>query len=196
MLYRRDSHKALALPPGFAARAADVPWPTAIAEAEAGEAPGTLVHAPVGELLDAALILAPDRPVADELALRLATLAIRDALITIVPPETSVTVAAAGSVAIDRGEVATARLARGPALEDGVPSWLVLGFTVRLALRLEAPGLTPWLTDLAEEGVEVSGDALLELICRHLLAQIDAWHEEGEPGIARAWRNAGALQPA
>jgi hypothetical protein len=191
---RPECHKALSLPSVFAARQADMPWPVALAEAEAGAPPGTLIHAPVTGVLEAALILAPDRPVSDETVLRLATLAVMRTLLTAVPPDARVAILAAGRIALNDGEVAAIALERGPQSDDGIADWLVLGFTLRLDLRLEAPGLTPWLTDLAEEGVEVSGVALLESLCRHLLSLIDLWHIDGEPGIARAWQAVHVLQ--
>lgn len=196
MTPRSDSHKALSLPPMFTAQHATDPWQTALTGVEASPSPGLLIYAPISGLLDAALILTPDRPVEDEAVLRLATLAMMDSLVALVPPKATVAIVAAGVIALNQGEVATTRLARGPALADGVPAWFVLGFTVRLDLRLSAPGLTPWLSDLAEEGIEVSGTALLESMCRHLLAMIDLWQHEGEAGIDRAWRAAHAMQPA
>ena len=182
-----DPHKVPLLPPGFSARRDAAPWTTALAAAEAGAAPGTLVHAMTGGLLEAALILTPDRPVDDGTVLRMAALAMIDTLVAIVAPETMVAAVSDGVVAVNRGEVATARIARGPALPDGGVAWLVLGLTIRVAVRLEAPGLTPWLTDLAEEGIDVDEAGLLESLCRHLLSQIDLWQAEGAAGIARAW---------
>ena len=196
MLRLPTTHKALGLPPGFSAREDDAPWSAAIAAAEAGQAPGTLVHAPIAHTLEAAVILAPDRPVEDDIVLRLATLAVRNALLAVVPPETAVTALATGTVTLNCGEVASSRVARGPALPDGVPSWIVLGLTVRMALKLEAPGETPWMTDLAEEGIDVSGPELLGAICRHLLSLIDLWSAKDAPGITSAWRDALAMQPA
>jgi hypothetical protein len=186
------THKALMLPPGFTARETKAPWQAAIAAAEASEPPGTLFYAPVGHLLEAALLLEPDRPVDDETILRIGTLAVTNALLAIVPPEMTVAPVASG-VTVNDGEVAVVAIARGPALADGVPAWLVVGLTLRLALQLEAPGETPWLTDLAEEGIEVEGAELLEGICKHLLSLIDLWSAEDAPGIARAWRE---MQPA
>jgi biotin-(acetyl-CoA carboxylase) ligase len=89
---------------------------------------------------------------------------------------------------VNQGEVATLRLARGTTAANAIPAWIVIGITVRVALNLPAPGLTPWQTDLAEEGAAISAAALLEGICRHLLAAIDLWNEHGAPGITRAWR--------
>lgn len=196
MLRQPASHKALSLPPMFTARQAAQPWQAALSDVEAGPSPGLLLHAPISGLLEAALVLTPDRPVEDETVLRLATLAVRDSVAALVPPKAMLDIVSTGLIALNQGEVAATRLARGPASADGVPAWFVLGFTVRLDLRLSAPGLTPWLSDLAEEGVEVSGPALLESMCRHLLAAIDLWQHEGEAGVDRAWRAAHAVQPA
>lgn len=191
---QRQDHKELALPPGFTAVASATAWTTALRMAAADAAPGTLVYDVAGGVLEVGLILAPDRPVDDRTALRLGTLAVRDALVAQVNPETAVAIVAEALVTVNDGEVATIMLARGPASDDGVPDWLVLGCTIRVALQLEAPGLTPSVTDLAEEGVDVSGVDLLGSVCRHLLAAIDLWHDQGAPGIDRAWRSASTLQ--
>ena len=190
-----EDHKGLELPPGFMALPAEAAWTTALSEAAAGASPGTLVYALAGGVLEAAFILAPDRPVDDAIVLRLGTLAARDALVAAVNPETVVAIVADGLVSVNDGEVATTTLARGPALPDGAPAWLVLGCTIRVALQLESPGLTPWLTDLAEEGIEISAMDLLGSVCRHLLAAIDLWYDEGDPGIERVWRTA-IMEPA
>lgn len=190
-----DCSKALSLPPAFVAQPAAAPWQEALAQAAAGRPPGTVFYAPLNGFLDAAIILTPDQPVEDATVLRIGTLAVLDTLVALAPAKTTIAVPATGKIAINDGEVATLAVHRGPPLPDGIPSWLVLGCTVRLDLRLQAPGRTPWLTDLAEEGVEASGPAVLECICRHLLAAIDLWQTEGAPGLARAWR-AQALQPA
>jgi biotin-(acetyl-CoA carboxylase) ligase len=190
-----DCSKALSLPPVFTAEPEASPWHAALAQA-ADRPPGTLFYAPVTGLLECALILTPDQPVDDATVRRLATLAVLDTLIALAPAKTTVSILPSGKIAVNDGEVATLAVQRGPALPDGIPSWLVLGVTVRLDLRLQAPGLTPWLTDLAEEGVETSGATVLESICRHLLAAIDLWQTEGAPGIAQAWRAAHSLQPA
>ena len=190
-----DRHKVL-LPPGFAAQQAAAPWTAALAAAAAGAAPGTVAHAMTGGVLEAALILTPDRPVDDRTVLRLATLAVMDALVALVPPKTMVASTAEGVVAVNRGEIATARTVRGQPLADGSVSWIVLGLTVRVAVQLAAPGLTPWLTDLAEEGIAVGEAELLGTLCRHLLSKIDLWQAEGAAGINLAWQRCALARTA
>ena len=191
-----EAAAVLSLPTAFAAREAVAPRRAALADAQVGAPAGTLIHASIDGLLELALILTPDRAVDDETALRLATLAVMQTLLAIVPPKTPVAAPAPGVLAVDGGEVATVTLARGPALDGGIPAWFVLGVTVRLDLRMEEPGVTPHLTDLVELGIEASGAAVLESLCRHLLAMIDLWQTEGAPGIAAAWRTTCALLPA
>jgi hypothetical protein len=167
--------KKLRLPPGFAAQYSGSPWAAAVAAADAGEAPGTLFYAVERGLLDAALILAPHRPVEDATVRGIGRQAMLDALAGLIPPGNSAVALTDETVAINGGAVGRVTIARGPAEADGTPVWLVLGFGVRLAVGLAAPGLTPWLTDLAEEGIEIAASALLESLCRHLLAGIDLW---------------------
>jgi biotin-(acetyl-CoA carboxylase) ligase len=185
---RKPTGRALAaLPPGFTAYEVAQPWKAALA-APADQQPGTVFHAPLGAMLDAAIILAPDPPDAERVC-RLATLAVRDAILAVVPPQIPVALTP-GGVAVNGGAVAGIRLAAGPALTDGAPAWLAVGVSVRVALALDAPGLTPGQTDLAEEGVETTAAALLDSLCRHLLAGIDLWLDQGAAGIDRAWREA------
>jgi biotin-(acetyl-CoA carboxylase) ligase len=188
-------HKLLGLPPGFRAVAAARPWDEAV-RAAADLAPGTLLHGPLDGLLDAALLLAPDRPIDELTVLRFTTLAVREVIAAAMPPNSTVTIADEGTVAVNLGQVADIRVASGPRLVDAIPAWLILGLTIRVALRLPAPGLNPGVTDLAEEGADVSAGALLEQVCRHLLAAIDLWQDRGAAGIERAWRAARVLAPA
>jgi hypothetical protein len=194
MPVRPGDHKELVLPPGFCAVEIAQPWHAAL-HAAADTAPGTVMHAPLDGMLDAAIILTPDRPVQDQTVMQLGTLAVLDAIIAALPPKTTVAAGRAGTIAVNGGDVASIRMARGLPHPDGVPSWLVLGLTIRVALRLDAPGLTPWQTDLAEEGADITSAALLPDICRHLLGAIDLWLDAGAAGIERAW-HAAALQPA
>lgn len=197
MPLRPDTDKTVLLPPGFVARQAEAPWRMALAQALEDPLPGSLFYSIESGLLEAALILTPDRPVDNETGLRLATLAVRETIVAIVPPETTVAAPLADAVAVNHGRVATTAIACGPALADAIPAWLVLGFTLRLDMKLEAPGATPWLSDLAEEGIDVSGPTLLESLCRHLLSGIDIWLSDGTVGVSRAWdAAAGAAQPA
>jgi hypothetical protein len=196
MPVRHAGHKLLQLPPGFTALEAARPWEAALVLAKSDGPPGTLLHAPFGGLLEAALVLCPDQPVGDETVMRLATLAVHEALVALVPPESTVAVLCPGVLAVNRGELTTMAVARGPELADGAPAWMVLGLTLRVALHLDAPGQTAWLTDLAEEGVDIAAPALLESVCRHLLAWFNTWQDEGDAAIAQAWRVARTLQHA
>ena len=163
----------------------DDPWRAAIGAATAGADPGTVLHGPLDRRCDAAVILAPARAVTDQTVLQVAGLALREALLAVLPPQIPVDLGP-GTIAVNGAEAATLRLWRGPgALPD-----LVLGFDIAVALGRADPGLDPSRTDLREEGVEVSGAELLGVVYRHLLAWLNVWDEDGDAAIAAAWAEA------
>ncbi len=180
---------APSLPPAFHAVQVADPWEAGLHAAAQGEEPGAVLHAPLGACCRAALILAPDRAVADELVLRLAGLALYDALSSLLPPGIPV-VPALRSIGVNGARAASMRVARPPDSTTATPDWLLLGFEVAVALRDPEPGRTPWRTDLAEEGSEASATQVLEVACRYLLVWFNRWHEDGDTAVGAAWRHA------
>lgn len=165
------------------------PWEAGLHAAAQGGEPGAVLHAPLGACCHAALILAPDRAVTDELVLRIAGLALHDALSSLLPPGIPVA-PALRSIGVNGAQAASMRLARAPDSPAETPDWLLLGFEVAVALRDPEPGRTPWRTDLAEEGSEASATQVLEVACRYLQVWINRWHEDGDAAIEAAWRHA------
>lgn len=183
---------ALSLPPGFVSVPAGADaFAAALADADAGGDPGRIHWGERGGACAAAIVLAPDRPVSADALRDLVLLALYDAIASVAPPQVPIDVVLPGTLLVDGGQVGAVRVAMSPgAALDAMPDWTVAGFTVALRSELADPGEAPGETSLAEEGFEaVTAADVLGPFCRHLLVWIEAWREEGEPGLARALRH-------
>jgi hypothetical protein len=161
----------------------------ALARAEA-EAAGTLVVGARPGVIDLAVVLAPEEPLAVARRVGLVGLtALAEAVGSHAPPDKPLILDSSGALVFDRARLGGARLAwpLGCA-EDAVPDWLVFS-AMLIASNREAgdPGHTPGSTSLEEEGFEAGGDALVESFARHLLRGLSLWAEDGPAtAVARA----------
>jgi len=189
-----DSH-GLMLPPAFRPLRLPASGETAhdracaLARAD-GEAPGTLVVGAGLKVVDLAVVLAPEEPLAIARRVGLVGLtALAEAVGSHAPPDKPVTLDADGTLFFDRARLGGGRLAwAGPCAEDAVPDWLVFS-AMLIASKREAgdPGHTPDSTSLEEEGFEAGADALIESFARHLLRGLSFWAEDGPAAaLARA----------
>lgn len=184
---------ALALPPVFTARVAP-PGADAFREAltladrEGSDAAGTLLLVGRAGILDVAVILAPDEPLASARRVFLAAMtALADAVGSHGPPEMPLTFAWPDTLVFDGARLGGGRLGwpEGCA-EDAVPDWLVFSAMLILS-KTEAgdPGLTPNSTALDEEGFPAEiRDPLVESFARNLVHTFSVWSEDGFSGIA------------
>ncbi|OAS26565.1 biotin/lipoate--protein ligase family protein [Methylobacterium platani] len=179
--------QSLMLPPAFhplrLAAAAGTAHDRACALAGAdGEAAGTLVVGARPGLVDVAVVLAPEEPLALARRVGLVGLtALAEAVGSHAPPDKPVILDARGTLVFDRARLGGGRLAWPAACpEEAVPDWLVFSFML-IASKREAgdPGHTPDSTSLEEEGFEAGGDALVESFARHLLRGLSLWAEDG-----------------
>jgi hypothetical protein len=140
---------------------------------------GTLVQVGRFDLLEFAVVLEPDEPLAGaRRAFYAGMTALADALGSHAPPEKPVTFGWPDRLLYDGGLVGGGRLGwPADCAEDRVPEWLVFGAMLRAAQRGD-PGLTPDATSLAEEDVSDTG-AVLESFARHLMWAFDLWQERG-----------------
>ena len=183
----RTTPELVTLPPGFelAASAGPDPFAAAATDAVSGADPGRVHWTGPGARCAAAVVLAPDKPVTAETLRHLALLALYDALATVAPPQTPIDLVPPHTVLLDGARVGEVRTAQ--ATTAATPQWAVAGFSVSMWSEAPDPGATPDDTCLAEEGFgDVSAADLLGCFCRHLLVWVDAWHDEGAPGLARA----------
>jgi len=164
----------------------------AYAHAAAGADPGTLTWTPRRDRLDCAVVLAPDRPLAQTRpAVCVVLLALADALGALGPPKVAVRFGWPDRVVVNGALAGGLRFAAPPGVaEAAVPDWAVVGVTVDVlgAADDDSPGLHPERTALREEGFgDLSPLELLESFARHLLARMDAWESDGFAPLRRDW---------
>ena len=173
------------LPPGFRAfETSAEPFAQAAAYGQADGAPGSIFCRLLDGRGEAAVLLTPDEPVAAETLTALGQLALFDALAVLAPPQRPIEIGRDGWLLLDGGQVAQVQVAIGAGTP---PDWAVLGIGVAVGAGARPPGEAPGQTCLAEEGFGDAGwPELLGQFCRHLLAWIDRWREDGAAGLDQA----------
>jgi hypothetical protein len=150
---------------------------------------GTLVHVGRFDLVEFAVVLEPDEPLAAARRTLYAGLAaLADALAVHAPPERPITFDWPDAIRVDGGLVGGAQLAwPAGAEENSPPDWLVFGATIRtVAMGEEEPGLRPLSAALEDEGFDELGSGkLVESFARHLMVAVDAWQEKGFGEVAK-----------
>ena len=142
--------------------------------------------------LDCAIVLEPEvrRQRALEM-LYVAMVAFGDAFGAVAPPEVAVTYRWPQSILVNGafvGDMPIAVAAETGA--DGAPAWLVIGAesVLRDDSRGREPGHDPDRTTLFDEGCgEVTRTSLLESYCRHFLAWVHTWEQDGFAAAHESW---------
>jgi biotin/lipoate A/B protein ligase family protein len=186
--------RALDLPPAYALvslrEAGDA---FAHACAIAGEAgAGTLVLVRRFDLVEFAVVLEPDEPLASaRRAFYCGMNAIGDAIAAHCAPEREVTFDWPGTIRFNGGLIGGARLGwPDGCAEDETPAWLVFAAVLRAAwVGGREPGAAPEATSLEEEGGLEDGDgsALVESFARYLMLAFDTLAERGFDAIAESY---------
>ncbi len=185
----------LSLPPLFRGEAAPDgvdPFAQAVSIAARGCDPGLIVHSSGGAVLSAALVLAPEAPLEDAMAMVFAaTLGFSDALGALAPPEVAVHFEWPGVLRINGARCGGFRAAAASPDREAVPDWLVVGFDLPVTLPDGTePGDNPEATVLHEEGCgDVDPARLLESWSRHTLVWINTWLDGGMPRLHADWRS-------
>lgn len=185
---------ALSFPPLFRGELAGAgldPFAQAVSTAALGCDAGLIVHNAGGPTLSAALVLAPEVPLEEAMAMVFAaSLGFSDALGALAPPEVGVHFDWPGGILVNGASCGTFRAAASTSDRDTVPLWLVVGFDLTVTLPDQAePGLDPTATALHEEGcVDVDPFELLESWSRHTLVRINAWADDGMRRLHADWR--------
>jgi biotin-(acetyl-CoA carboxylase) ligase len=155
------------------------------------EGAGTLVWVGRFDLVEFALVLEPDEPLASaRRAIYAGMSALADALAVHAPPETLINFEWPDAIFVDGGLVGGGRLAWPKKTEENKrPEWLVFGAMLRTVIMgLAEPGLKPHLAALENEGFEELGPGrLVETFARHLMATVDAWQQDGFAQVARSY---------
>ncbi len=148
---------------------------------------GTLVWVERDEVIEFAVVLAPDEPLTSaRRAFFVAMTALADAVSAHAPPEKPVTFDWPDAIRFDGARIGGGRLGwPDDCPEDRVPGWLVYSaMLIASKQRAGDPGLTPDSTSLEEEGflIERPG-ALVESFARYLMKGFDLWAEQGFESI-------------
>lgn len=167
------------------------PFAKAVAQAALGADPGLVAWARDETALRAALVLAPEMPLACAMGATFAVaLGLGDALGALAPPETAVHYVWPNVIKVNGGDCGALRAAASTADPAAEPDWLVVGVHVDYLLPgADEPGRMPEQTCLAEEGcIEVTPPLLLESWSRHTLVWINRWLDDGFRPLHDAWR--------
>lgn len=152
---------------------------------------GTLVWVGRYDLVEFAVVLEPDEPLASaRRALFAGMNAIGDAIAAHGPPEREIGFAWPDAILFDQGLVGGARLGWPlDCKEEKVPDWLVLGIMLRVVDLTEPETVSvPWGTSLINAGFDKGEtEALVGSFARHLMTGFDQWNEQGFETVAAAY---------
>lgn len=179
-------------PPLFTGEAAPkglAPFDKAISAAVIGCDPGLLIYARRDDALEAALVLAPERPLSQAISIVFApAVGLVDSLGALGPPETAVHHVWPGRFRVNGAFCGSLRAAASTTDPDVEPDWLVIGIDVPL-LPLGEGGENPTNTCLYLEGfADQTVTELLESWSRHTLTWIHRWLSDGIEPLHAAWR--------
>lgn len=182
-----------AFPPLMSGHAVDAgidPFEKACAMAALGCDAGVLTYAPGVDQLSAALVMAPEVPLEQAMAMLPACgIGFQNALGALAPPEVAVHLEWDGGLRVNGASCGRLRVAAGGADPAALPGWLVVGLELPLMMASAAPGEAPDRTALYEEGcADVDPVELLEAWARHTLVWISRWEEDGTRGLHGEWR--------
>lgn len=140
--------------------------------------------------LRAALVLAPDVPLRQAVAMMpVCGIGFQNALGALAPPEVAVHLEWEGPVRINGARCGGLRMAASDSNPEAIPDWLVVGLTVPLWPESDDPGTTPDETTLYAEGcADVDPVRLLESWARHTLVWINRWGDDALSAIHAEWR--------
>ncbi|TRD23010.1 biotin/lipoate--protein ligase family protein [Palleronia caenipelagi] len=162
----------------------------ALARAAEGCEAGMVTACSDGDLLEAALVLAPEVPLAEAAAmLPLCAVGLQNALGALAPPEVAVHLDWSGAVRLNGGICGGLNLTASTADPNVEPDWLVVGLHLDLRPQTDAPGLTPERTTLWAEGCgDIAPADLVSAWARHTLWWITRWEDpEGARALHTEW---------
>jgi biotin-(acetyl-CoA carboxylase) ligase len=181
-----DAPERLTLPPPYRQQRLAEGSVLEVAVARVSEGAGTLVWTDRPGLLAMAVVLEPETPLVEaRRAFHLGMAAACEALAAFCAPERDVRIRWPDTILHDTSRLGGGRLRWPDDCGEGeVPAWLVFGVDlIRDRDGLEAPGLFPESTSLAEEGFEAPR-RLIESFASHLMLGFDTWTAEGYPRAA------------
>ena len=185
------SEDAPSLPPLLSGEPADAPLATAVARAREGTDAGLVTYRMTEAHLSAALVLAPEAPLEDAMAMLLvAGNGFADAFGALAPSEIACQFDWPGGIRINGARCGALRAAASTRDPQAEPDWLVIALDLpfRGDTRSTEPGERPDETTLWEEGcAEIDPARMLESWSRHTLVWIHEWLDAGIGRIHRDW---------
>ena len=175
---------------GLAVTGATDPFDKACAQALLGCEAGLVVYNLSANNLRAALVLAPEVPLEDAVAmLPLCGVGFQNALGALAPPEVAVHLDWEGGIFVNGAVCGKLRMAASHADPAVRPDWIVVGIEIPLWPETDQPGENPGETALYAEGcADVDATALLESWARHSLVGINRWQDDGAGPLHKEWR--------
>ncbi|MEX0319208.1 MAG: DUF4444 domain-containing protein [Ruegeria sp.] len=174
---------------GQPARGGENPFDRAQALAALGCDSGTVVYNIQADRLRTAVVFAPEVALEDAMAmLPLCAVGFQNALGALAPPEVAVHLVWDGTICVNGARCGHFRAAAATADPAAVPDWLVVGWELPLMQTDAAPGETPDVTALYDEGcAEITPVQLVESWSRHMLAWLNRWEEDGNAPLHSEW---------
>jgi biotin-(acetyl-CoA carboxylase) ligase len=173
-----------AVPPG-----AD-PMIEAARAARDGADPGLVVWSEDTATMRAALVLAPEMPLARAVGVVFAVaLGFADSFGALAPPEIAVHFDWPGRIRINGARCGRVRAIAAPGAPSPEPDWLVVGLEVACRpVGSAEPGLDPDTTTLFDEGAgDIGAVALIESWARHSIVWINRFVDDGFAPVHAAW---------
>lgn len=174
---------------GEAAGPGQDPFDLARQKAELGVDAGLVVYDLGADTLRAALVLAPEVPLAQAMAmLPTCGVGFQNALGALAPPEVAVHLDWEGGLRINGARCGSLRIAASTYDPAAQPDWLVVALELPLWPQGDG-GETPDQTALYAEGcAEVTAPRLLESWTRHCLHWINRWDEGDLKALHTEWQ--------
>lgn len=149
----------------------------------------TVVWSPRTDQLTAALVVIPDRNLAESMLTVFAVACgLHDSLGALTPPETAVTHRWPNQVLVNGATCGKLRAAAPICDPNDTPAWLAVALELELAPMGDQPGDRPQQTSLAEEGcAHLTMATILPSWARHTLVWIYNWTEDGTRSLLDNW---------
>jgi len=166
------------------------PLAKATAAAMRGIDAGTIFWADRDDLMDVALVLAPERTLEQAMVMvPTMMVGLADSVGALAPPEVGVSWFWPDDIRVNGAKCGVVRAAAAtddPACE---PDWLVVALTLQRASAFDDPGDHAEFTSLMDEGcVDLTVTQLIESWARHALVWINRWEDDGFAPIHESWR--------
>ncbi len=164
------------------------PLDAAIRAARAGTDPGLIVYDATDPVLKAAIVLAPESPLAGAMAMVLAaSIGLADTIGALGPSETAVHFRWPGTILVNGARCGALRASASTSDPTEEPDWLVIALDIAFA-GSDEPGANPDQTALYNEGCgDLTPVQLLESWSRHMLVWINRWLDDGIRPLRTDW---------